>query len=58
MFKMFERNVSVDDGYITVIVRKGVITLNGCVITTEQAKRISDALLDAEYMIQEEKSND
>ena len=55
---MFERNVPVDDGYITVIVRQGVITLNGCVITSEQAKRISDALLDAEYMIQEEKSND
>ena len=55
---MFERNVPVDDGYITVMVQQGVIKLNGLVITPEEAKRISDALLDAEYMIQEEKSND
>jgi len=55
---MFERNVAVADGYITVMVQQGIIKLNGCVITPEEAKRISDALLDAEYMVNEGKSND
>jgi len=55
---MFERNVAVEDGYITVMVQQGIIKLNGCVITPEEAKRISDALLDAEYMVNGESSND
>ena len=54
---MFERNIATDHGYVQIRVEHDVIRLNGQLITIEQAKRISDALLDAEYMIQEEMSN-
>lgn len=54
---MFERNIAVEYGYVQIRVENDVIRLNGQLITIEQAKRISDALLDAEYMIQEELSH-
>jgi hypothetical protein len=54
---MFERNIATDHGYVQIRVEKDVIRLNGQLITIEQAKRISDALLDAEYMVNEEMNN-
>ena len=50
---MFERNIATDHGYVQIRVENDVIRLNGQLITIDQAKRISDALLDAEYMVNE-----